>query len=209
MFKVRTLVDTDPGWKEEGDAFATNCDTEGCERSPNILMDPLTKMPMEYTCQEALRGIRTSTSTTTSTNSSVLYSEAESFSETVVSVDYEAMLPFESDQADNERQLQWRVLLAAVEEVGLDRCNFEKQREPSSAVPSPRSSGISYRRPLVGADQEEGLDPSLIIYAIQNDFESSKAFSLRTYHLMTCHSVRLLYALRLWLTPLCDQPASI
>jgi hypothetical protein len=205
----------DPDWVGQQDnAIVTNCDTEGCDmQAPHILVDPLTKIPMEYTCLSALIAdddeiMSTTGSPTTSTNATTTTTADDDettsnespqpldyLSESFVRVDYEALLPRDDaiDVAHNERQLQWRVLLAAVEDLGLDTCDFQQQREPDTYTMTlntrrRRRRNLKSRRQLEQPPPEEeeeedalGLDPSLTIFAVQNDFFLSAAYQNRMY----------------------------
>lgn len=166
-FRVRSLANENLDWSGEDDVLVTNCDTEGCELSPRIIFDPVTKIPIEYTCAEALGDNRYSYNDD-AVEANNIQGMARNASESLVSVDYEALLPLDANAEYNVRQLQWRVLLAAVQDVGLDRCNFNKQR------------GNRQRRRLQQQRQQGGLIPSLTIYAIENDFELSAAYQNRT-----------------------------
>jgi len=108
---------------------------------PNVIFDA-NKIPIEYDCEAQLADI----------------SSIGPMSETTVSVDYEALIPASADAATNARSLQWRILLAAVEDAGLDRCNMETQRY--QATP-----------------QVDTLGVNTTLYAIRNDLKSSSTFN--------------------------------
>lgn len=232
FFRVRSLVNTenDPEWSSGGgdNIIVTNCDSYGCEpATPNILFDPDSKIPIEYTCLDALEDIdlevdqmkiedsllmddmfnpSSVSSTTTRTETKTKKDRAESF----VTVDYEAVVPIDADLQYNEQQLQWRILLAAVQGVGLTKCNFQMQRRTknhsstsSSLTTTERETdstiGLIYSNSNDGGtvrtrrkvqveeedddEEETGLDSSLTIYAIQNDFEASAAYQNRKFSL--------------------------
>ena len=185
-------------------------------QAPHILVDPLTKIPMEYTCLSALMAddddevmstsSTTANATTTMTDDETTSNESpqplDYLSESFVRVDYEALLPRDDsiDVAHNERQLQWRVLLAAVQDLGLDTCDFQQQREQSDTYTMTLNTRRRRRRNLKSRrhleqqpppEEEEdpvGLDPSLTIFAVQNDFFLSAAYQNRTYRVdASCH----------------------
>lgn len=193
--------------------FVTNCedvrDPKDCLRDPHILFDPLTKIPMEYTCRSDLE--ERSTLTELEGLEEVEVEDDDDLrvavAETWVQVDYEALLPIQADAKYNERQLQWRVLLAAVEEVGLDRCDFTKQRgrpldddvddidtdtdtdtttSTTSTTPPRLRRGRRQRRRQRHLEEfstatTAGLPANLTIYAIENDLASSFAFPIREF----------------------------
>lgn len=147
-FRVRNLLPEEeseqPDWT--GDSIrVTNCDYEGCEKEPNVLFDK-DLIPIEYTCRAQLQNTIS----------------MGAMSEIQLEVDYEALIPLLADPIENERSLQWRLLLAAVEEVGLDKCDFDKQRTKSST-----------RRSL------ETLGASTTLYAIRSDLDSSSSLEIR------------------------------
>ena len=205
-FRVRSrrgLVDEEenPEWiGQQDNAIVTNCDTEGCDiQSPHILFDPTTKVPIEYTCLSALMADENVTFLTNSTTVNQTLEDEETadglqqpldlLSESFVRVDYEALLPLDDavDLEHNERQLQWRILLAAVEDLGLDTCDFAHQRQSIPVTPTnTRRRDLKQQRHLEQPQEPQqnnqgGLDPSLTIFAVQNDFLLSAAYQNRTY----------------------------
>ncbi len=142
-FRVRSLAQDEGNWL--GDEIrATNCDYNGCEINANVIFDE-DKIPIEYTCDHFFESDLST----------------GFISETQVSVDYEALIPLEADPDVNERQLQWRVLLAAVKELGLDKCDFGKQRTADS-IRRLASLGIN-----------------TTLYAVRSDLNSSTMFDIR------------------------------
>jgi hypothetical protein len=151
---------------DSGLGRATNCDTgDDCEVNANVIFDE-DKIPIEYTCRPY-----------------ILDDDSIGLSETKVSVDYEALLPLVADAEANERLLQWRVLLAAVKEVGLDKCDFDQQRFGKG-----ESNG---QRQLFEQEQtSRGLQPNsttttlqepTTLFAIRSDLDSSSQFEIRKY----------------------------
>lgn len=86
---------------------------------------------------------------------------------TTLTMDYEALVPSTANIDDNVRQLHWRMLLAAVEETGMDKCRLV---DP-----------FATRRDLESTPSNEEVPYFPTLYAIENDFEDSSLMQLCKY----------------------------
>lgn len=147
-FRVRSLSTETSSLSHNwtGDSVrVTNCDEEGCENDPNVIVDG-DRIPVEYTCSHLLES-------------------GGSLGETSLTIDYEASLPVAADTEINARQLHWRMLLAAVQLSGLDKCDFSQQYG---------YVGNSGTRRI--AENSTALPTTL--YAIQSDLRSSSVLDI-------------------------------
>eukprot|EP00934_Nitzschia_sp_Nitz4_P007536 Nitzschia sp. Nitz4//scaffold176_size46146//18695//22866//NITZ4_007191-RA/size46146-processed-gene-0.33-mRNA-1//-1//CDS//3329539012//7526//frame0 len=140
----------------------TNCDEEDCEPVINLIVDE-DRIPIEYTCEA--------------------YVDADMYSETLISLDYEALLPLAAEPTYNARLLQWRMLLAAVEETSLNKCDFEKQLEEMVDFQGARN--------LL-----ENATDTTTLYAVRNEMDSSAVLDLECTKLEVDTAVSQCLAMR-------------